>query len=90
MDLQDQRDDVQKDLDDMRIKHMRSMNEMNKKINDGKQLHDELTHEGTSLQKEIRMYDENVQKLTAELSQSEKEHAVKKQQLQAEIQRMQV
>ncbi len=43
MELQEERDSVQLEMDEFRVATQKHMREMNKKINQGKNRHDELT-----------------------------------------------
>ena len=45
MELQEERDTVQKDLEDAKQDNQKYISEMNRRINEGKMQHDQLTRE---------------------------------------------
>lgn len=90
MDLQDTRDSVQRDIDDYRIKAQRYINDMNRRINEGKQKHDQYTREGTSLQKSLKEDDETIRQLRSNLDRETKEFQRLKTDFEKEIETMRV
>ncbi|XP_064623833.1 coiled-coil domain-containing protein 175-like [Lineus longissimus] len=67
MELQTQREEVSKDVDDFRIENQKYMKGMNKKVTEGKSRHEALTREGTQLQRAIKEDDSNTARLGTEL-----------------------
>ncbi|XP_048240775.1 myosin heavy chain, striated muscle-like isoform X2 [Haliotis rufescens] len=67
LNMQGQKDNVQKDLEDFKTEQQRFMQSVNQKIQEGKTKHVALANEGAQIQKDIRKDEEEIHKMQAEL-----------------------
>ena len=72
--VQDQKNTVSKDIEDMKVENQSFLTEMNSKIQDGKVKHIELTNEGTTLQKELKEDEREITDLEGTLSKAQEEY----------------
>jgi len=88
LELQEERDDVQKDIDDFKIQTTKYIHETNRKITEGKEEHDKLTQEGSTLQKTLRDDEDKVQMLKTELGNRQASFQDKKEKKLNDLQKM--
>ncbi|MEE6494049.1 hypothetical protein FKM82_017007 [Ascaphus truei] len=85
MSLQVHKDEVLKAMELWNLAEEKFMNEMNQRIENGKKRRLSLIEEGTRLQRDIKEWDEQIRRLTAEQTKAKEEHSNAEQRLNKEI-----
>ncbi|XP_052058516.1 coiled-coil domain-containing protein 175-like isoform X3 [Mytilus californianus] len=74
MNVQNQKNNVSKDIEEMKIENHTFLTQMNTQIQDGKVQHLELTNEGTSLQKELKEDEKEITNLEGNLTKAQDDY----------------
>lgn len=72
--VQEEKNSVSKDIEEMKIENQTFLTQMNTKIQDGKVKHLELTNEGTSLQKQLKEDEREITELEDKLTKAQNEY----------------
>ncbi|XP_071162103.1 coiled-coil domain-containing protein 175-like isoform X6 [Mytilus edulis] len=74
MNVQNQKNNVSKDIEEMKMDNHTFLTQMNTQIQDGKVQHLELTNEGTSLQKELKEDEKEITDLEGNLTKAQDDY----------------
>ncbi|CAC5405056.1 unnamed protein product [Mytilus coruscus] len=74
LNVQNQKNNVSKDIEEMKMENHTFLTQMNTQIQDGKVQHLELTNEGTSLQKELKEDEKEITNLEGNLTKAQDDY----------------
>merc|ERR1712226_1591362 len=75
-------------MDDYKLETNRFLSDQNRRINEGKRQHDELTREGNALQKSLREGEERLRQLREERDKTNKSYEARKSDLENQLKTM--